>query len=260
MTGATIETTADTVILNVGFGVDKTVSWAAGRTVQSVIDEINQRDPSTRARRWKAGVGDINPQTIIGAGAGEPSAAADAALGYEDALYPTASPGNFLYVAAGTDRANRGGGAFLPLYDDTDYDYPIVNTAVPAQGVGRGGGIDADLGEDILRNRRSAFGVDSPLLENRAQEANPAFLKFESVLENVTTDVEFGAAENRRISVYSWRNSTPVYQAIVGGSGPVSVSMNVAVVGPVFVELSGAAFGAPSATGTYSISGAIRLQ
>ncbi len=189
-------------------------------------------------------------------------------LGYVDSVAAVQATIETVFIGVGTDESNRGQGNFLPDGFDTLYDYPLTNLTAgladpaPSQ-IGRSGGIDADQGEDLLPQRRSAF----PALNGSAalfQEGSSAALRFETVVDAIWTDIIVPDGGNPDVPIIARifdGEGTLVWSQLGGAIPPIHfVPPSVAVRGPAYITVGGDGSGVDNAitTGTVTVTGFTR--
>ena len=253
-TAATAAVDATDIDLEVNAAADRSVTFT-GKTIGAILDEISATQ-SDGTNRWRAGLADVGP-TVVDALSVQN--AANVMLGYEDSLILLDLVKNAVYVAAGTDRSNRGEGYFLPDGFNTNYDYPLqgqtggVADPLPSQ-VGRAGGIDASQGEDLLPQRRSAFRNSPAAL---AQERYPSASRFITTVDSI---LNAGMVTTGTLLTYSIAeiDGTVIWSTTVAETVQEIVVPHVECRGPAFLTVAEPAATAITA-GTVTMQGDIRV-
>ena len=247
-TAATVEVDATDIILETNALTDRSVTFTA-KTIGAVLDEINATQ-ADGTNRWRAGLSDVGPTVVDVPAVLSATAAMD---GYVDSLALLDSVILAVYVAAGTDRSNRGEGYFLPDGFNTNYDYPLDPANNPGQ-VGRSGGIDASQGEDFLPQRRSAFRNSPAAL---AQERYPSASRFITTVDSI---LNAGIVTLGTLLTYSIAeiDGTVKWSTTVAETVTEIVVPHVECRGPAFLTVAEPAATAITA-GTVTMQGDIRV-
>lgn len=248
VTAATCEQQAAGLVFLVNAAADTASDpvYATEGNLAAVIDKING-NASTR-RRWRAGLGDVPLTSSLSASAGTVRVAQNVLLGeFADGLgidIGGIGVGLAVFAGCGVDLAMRGLGTSLPQYLNTGYEYNV-------QQYGRAGGIQADQGEGVLRNKASKFTRREA---GRMDEVNPSTLRFTTHVENINCGVAFTGTKNWRIfdinGIQQYHRATA--QTVL------DVTPGVAVVGPAFVEVRGT--GPIVTEGPLTVTGELRVS
>lgn len=237
---ATVEVGAVNIELRINGPVARSIAWA-GKTAQQLVDEINA-PMADGSRYWRAGLGDNQPENVNSLDTLAPE---NILLGYNDSVALKHSHNFLVYASNGYDESGKGVGDFQPQPYDMDYNYPIQTAAgTPPSTVGRGGGISARQGEDILPQKASRFGTNNIRL---AKERHPANTVFETIVQSVGHDLTFGIAEPVRIAIYQGGGMGLVWATILNIGETEIVVPDVKVRGPAYVAAQGT--GAAAITG-----------
>ncbi len=248
MTAATVDADATNIVLADQVGTERSIAHA-GLTVRQMVDEINVKASSRRP--WRAGFADVDPNVAV-----TPAtigAAISAEIGYEgDSVPLNHSTTGVLWISPGFDGSGRGTGHDFPDAFDTDYDYPVTTA-------GRGGGISANLGEDILPGKASRFGTGQTQL---AAERYPTRPVFETVITSFSHSLTTVGAENLVVEVYEDTGpggaSTPIWGIEIPEATAEQTVPNVRTSGAAYVKVSSKSAGAFTA-GSFAMRGFIRM-
>ncbi len=235
---ATVEVDATNIILRVDGALDRNIAHA-GLSAREVVEAVEE--PQNGARRWRAGIGDreSDSSTVFVA-----QAELNAMVGQDELGVPLESGlGFFMLVGVGNRFSREGGGNTLPGMFNTPYDYPRGGLVSPTQ-VGRGGGIAADQGEDVLPQRASKFGTANRTL---AREGNSARPKFEVFVRSISHNLVAGAGEDLRVQLFEGDPlvNVPIWQHFIpaGSPEPEILVPNVRCANAAYLQIFGAGFG-----------------
>ena len=253
ITAATVAVVTNTDIQLTAGALERTVV-ITGKPVREIIREINALDTATGLRPWRAGYADVHPNHQLASAVN--FGATSSLLGQNEPGLAVSDSINQLFLSVGGDFARDGAGDRVPEYIDTGYIYNKDPANNPNQ-VGRGGGIAADQGEDILPLRRSAFGTGRDDLD---RELNPASPRFDTVVQRITHNLAVGAeAIVFRILEYDFQQnaSTVVWSTQNANTVQEIAVPNVRTRGPAYIVAQGAALGAITA-GVMTVEGVRR--
>ena len=235
---ATVEVDATNIILRVDGVIERNVAWA-GLSARQLVDAVNAPN-ADGSRYWRAGLADALDVQVNALAVMAPQ---NAMVGYiGDSVPIHHSSGLFVYVSPGFDESERGQGDFNPQPFDMDYEYAIqTSPGVPASAVGRGGGIDARQGEDILPQKASRFGTANI---RKAKEVHPANTIQETIVRSISHSLTTAGTENILFTIYEDGDPNPIWQTEVPEATLEVLVPDVRTRGPARLNVNAKAFGA----------------